>query len=143
MERDTWIKENWPTALAGGGALLAFIATFLTAARAWIVSVSYIDTDDGKLVLAFVLLASGLLVGNIFKSHLAWLIGVLLSGLVVAGTAAYDMVNISQLAADSEGLASAGPAPFLALLGGLALSIGAGFMGYRQRGRVLTQGDEQ
>lgn len=128
---EAWIRVNWPIAVAGAGVLLAFIGTLLPAVSGSVfaiqVSRTYIETDDGKIVLVFVLISGGLWCWRAFTTHIFARIGCLIAALIVTAVAIVDLVDTTQRVADinrdTVGIASVGAAVYLVTIGGLILVV--------------------
>ena len=137
--KEAWIRTNWPIAVAGAGVLLAFIGTLLPAVSGSVfvidVSRTYIETDDGKVVLVFVLLSGGLWCWRAFTTHIAARTGCLIAALVVTGVAIFGLVDATQRVADlnrdTVGVASVGAAVYLVTVGGLVL-VGMAAVSFRR-----------
>ena len=137
--KEAWIRTNWPIAVAGAGVLLAFIGTLLPAVSGSVfiidVSRTYIETNDGKVVLAFVLLSGGFWCWRAFTTHIAARTGCLIAALVVTGVAIFGLVDATQRVADlnrdTVGVASVGAAVYLVTVGGLVL-IGMAAVSFRR-----------
>ena len=128
---EAWIRVNWPIAVAGAGVLLAFIGTLLPAVSGSVfaiqVSRTYIETDDGKIVLVFVLISGGFWCWRAFTTHIVARIGCLLAALIVTAVAIVDLVDTTQRVADinrdTVGIASVGAAVYLVTIGGMILVV--------------------
>ena len=137
--KEAWIRTNWPIAVAGAGVLLAFIGTLLPAVNGSVfvidVSRTYIETDDGKVVLVLVLLSGGLWFWRAFTTHIVARTGCLIAALAVTGVAIVGLVDATQRVADLNrdtiGVASVGAAVYLVTIGGLVL-VGMAAVSFRR-----------
>lgn len=124
-------KAAWVTV---GGAALVLIGSFLPWASVAFVGSIYGTDGDGILTIICALVAAGLALPIALGKGRGWMLGVaLFFGLVAAAIAAYDLSNISGLAAD-ESFVSVGPGLPVVIAGGLVV-VGGAVWGLTARSR--------
>jgi hypothetical protein len=118
-------------------AAAAIVATFVGLigpwAKALFVSLSGLETDDGKVLAVVALLAAAFLVLHASQTNLerrpAWpLVLIMIGGIVIAAVAFADASDIQARVEDSEGLATVGWGVWLDGAAGVALGAAALFM---------------